>query len=200
MDNQSNLVVLHISGQLPTPCHQLASAVCPSCAPNAPNLIQVNVHSLIEKGKTCRGPTTPFEQDIPIGAYYEGLHSVLLNGRHIGTFDAAKLGQPDAFLERSRGKVFIEGTHLRSVETENRQAILTIQGFLPTPCHVFQAEVSVPDSSNGIQVQAYSLVPLSQNCVDAIQDFTTDVPLGLLPTGTYQISLNDKWLGEISVP
>lgn len=198
--DQPGLVLLHIEGQLPTPCHQFGSAVCPACAANQPYLIQVNVYSLIEKGRACRGPTTPFEQDIPLGTFTEGIHAVELNGQHVATFYAEKLGTADAFLKMERGNVFIEATHLAPPQGEGSQAFLTVQGFLPTPCHIFQAQVAPPDEQGIISIEAFSLVPVGQVCIDVVQDFTTDVPLGMLPVGAYSVWLNGEELGVVVIP
>ena len=197
--DQPGLVFLHIEGQLPTPCHQFGSQICPACAQNAPNLIEVNVYSLIETGRVCRGPTTPFEQDIPLGVYTAGVYSVAVNGQHVGTFDAAKMGHEEALMEMIRGNVFIEETQMTAPEAAGEQVRLTIQGYMPTPCHLFQADVSVPNEKNEIQVEAYSLVPAGQACIQVIQDFTTDVQLGLLPGGTYSVWLNGEELGEVVI-
>ena len=199
-EGQSGLVILHLEGQLPTPCHQFASAICPACAVSTPDLIEVNVYSILEAGRECRGPTTPFEQDIPLGVYPEGIHSVSVNGQHVGSFDASKLGQKEVLLEMARGTALIENTNLVLPNSESEQVLLTLQGYLPTPCNVFQAEVSAPDAENVIRVEAYSLAPVGQVCIDVIQDFTTDVPLGVLPSGTYSIWLNGETIGEVSVP
>ena len=199
-EGQSGLVLLPVEGQLPTPCHQFASAICPACAVSTPNLIEVNVYSIIEAGRECRGPTTPFEQDIPLGVYTEGVHSVSVNGQHVGSFDASKLEPKEAFLEMARGTVLIENTNVVLPNSESEQVLLTLQGYLPTPCNVFQADVSAPDAENQIQVEAYSLAPVDQVCIDIVQDFTTDVPLGMLPPGTYSIWLNGEAVGEVNVP
>ena len=198
--DQPGLVFLHVEGQLPTPCHQFGSQICPSCAQNFPNLIVVNVYSIIETGRVCRGPTTPFEQDIPLGVYTDGVYSVAVNGQHVGTFDAAKMGHEEAFVPMIRGNVFIEGTQITAPEVPGGQVNLTIQGYLPTPCHIFQVEVSPPDAENEIQIDAFSLVPAEQVCIDVIQDFTTDVPLGMLSAGIYTIWLNGEKWGDVTVP
>jgi hypothetical protein len=197
LPDQPGLVLLHIEGQLPTSCHQFGSAVCPSCAENSPNLIQVNVYSLIETGKVCRGPTTPFEQDIPLGTFTEGVYVVEVNGQHVGEFDAATFGKE---VEMVRGTVFIEGMSVISPESYNEQATIMVQGYLPTPCNVFSADVSAPNENGEIQVDAYSLVPGGEACIDVIQDFTSEIPLGQLPPGSYSVWVNGEKVGDVVVP
>jgi hypothetical protein len=195
--DQPGLVLLHVEGQLPTACHQLGTAVCPSCVENFPNLIEVNVYSLIETGKTCRGPTTPFLQDIPLGVFTEGIYVVQVNGQHIGEFDAATFGKE---VEMVRGTVFIEGMDLISPESYNEPATLVVQGYLPTPCNIFSADVSAPNENGEIQIDAYSLAPIGAACIDVIQDFTSEVPLGQLPPGSYSVWVNGENVGDVVVP
>lgn len=197
MPDQPGLVFLHIEGKLPTACHQFGSAICPSCSPNMPNLIQVNVFSLIETGKVCSSPATPFEQDIPLGVYMEGIYVVQVNGQYVGEFDAGTFGKE---VEMTRGGVFLESISLVSPETSTTQPKLLMQGYLPTPCNVFKADVTGPNEQGEIQIDAYSLAPVGEACLDVIQDFTSDVPLGPLPTGTYSVWVNGENVGDLVVP
>lgn len=80
VDADTGLVMLHLEGQLPTPCHQLGVSVCPECDENRPQAILVEVYSLIEAGRVCRGPTTPFEQDVPISGLAAGVYELVVNG------------------------------------------------------------------------------------------------------------------------
>lgn len=195
--DQPGLVVLHVEGQLPTPCHQASSVVCPSCLENAPKVIQVNLYALIETGRECRGPTTPFEQDIPLGVYTEGVYVVQLNGQYVGEFDAASFGKE---VTMERATVFLEGISMISPGDYNTQAKLIVQGFLPTPCNFFKADVLPPNSSGEIHIDAYSLFPTGQACIEVIQDFTSEIPLGSLEPGTYPVWVNGEEVGEVVVP
>ena len=195
--DQPDLVLLHVQGQLPTACHQFGSAVCPSCAANAPNLIQVNVYALIETGRVCKGPTVPIEQDIPLGIYTEGIYVVQLNGQYVGDFDAANFSLE---VNMTRSVAYLEIISLIPPEADTAQPKLIVKGYLPTPCHVFKADVSAPDDQDVIRVDAYSLVPVGLICIEMIQDFSSDIPLGSLPPGSYSIWVNGEEAGEMVVP
>lgn len=196
-EDQPGIMFLRVTGQLPTPCHQASAVVCPSCSANNKNLIQVNLYALIENGRTCKGPTTPFEQDIPLGLFTEGVHVVLLNGQYVGEFDAASIGKE---VSMEKATVFLEGITIMTPEGYNEQAKLNIQGYLPTPCHVFKADVAPANEKGEIFVEAYSLVPLGEACIDVIQDFTSEVPLGALASGMYSIWVNGEEIGILTVP
>jgi hypothetical protein len=47
LSDQPGLVVLYVAGQLPTPCHQASTLVCPSCVPDSTHLIQVNLYGCV---------------------------------------------------------------------------------------------------------------------------------------------------------
>ncbi|GAB4582033.1 MAG: hypothetical protein Fur0022_47850 [Anaerolineales bacterium] len=196
LPDQPGVVLIHVTGLLPTPCHQAASVVCPSCVANSPKLIDVSLYALIEKGRTCRGPTTPFEQDVPLGVFTEGVYIVQLNGQYVGQFDAASFGRE---IPMERDAVFLESISLVPPAGENLQAKAILKGYLPTPCHVFDAEVEV-GAQGEIMVEAFSMVQTGVNCLDVVQDFTAEVPLGALASGTYPVWVNGESAGVLEVP
>ncbi len=84
---ESNLVqvALAVSGDLPTPCHDLMSDVV---GPDEEANIQVTVSSRSGDSEACLQVLEPFSEQIPIemlGAD-EGYYSVWLNGDWVGDF------------------------------------------------------------------------------------------------------------------
>jgi hypothetical protein len=75
---QFNLVV---TGNLPTPCHQLRYLVN---EPDAQNNIDVEVFSLVSPDQMCIQVLQPFEETISLGSYAEGTYSILVNGQLAG--------------------------------------------------------------------------------------------------------------------
>ncbi len=74
-----------LKGNLPTPCNQLRVLVNP---PDGQRRINLDVYSVVEKGKICTDSLEPFDVNIPLGSYSGGKYSVWVNGEKLGEFDA----------------------------------------------------------------------------------------------------------------
>lgn len=70
-----------ISGNLPTPCHQLRSKVS---GPDDQNRISVEVFTLTNPDEMCIQVLKPFEAVIPLGNYPSGKYTIWLNGKQVG--------------------------------------------------------------------------------------------------------------------
>ncbi|NSW52116.1 MAG: DUF333 domain-containing protein [Anaerolineae bacterium] len=80
-------VTLHVSGDMPTPCHQLAVEIRP---PDDDNVIMVVLSSWQEdNGLACAQVMTPFFSNItiPIDELAEGAYTVWVNGYEVGEFN-----------------------------------------------------------------------------------------------------------------
>ncbi|UCH61406.1 MAG: hypothetical protein JSV61_07955 [Anaerolineales bacterium] len=95
-----------------------------------------------------------------------------------------------------RGEVVIEKSEVLIMESYPLQVMLSIQGTLSTPCHRLRAKLEKPDGENRIQVEVYSLVDPNEICVQMLEDFETNLPLGSYPDGSYTIWLNGVQVGE----
>ena len=84
------------------------------------------------------------------------------------------------------------------MESYPLQVALLIKGTLPTPCHRLRVEVSKPDIQNFIAVEAYSLVDPDQNCIQVLEPFDENIPLGSYPDGSYTVTLNGEEVGEFT--
>lgn len=98
----------------------------------------------------------------------------------------------------SRGEVSITFQELLVKESYPLQVALLIKGTLPTPCHRLRVEVSKPDIQNFIAVEAYSLVDPDQNCIQVLEPFDENIPLGSYPDGSYTVTLNGEEVGEFT--
>ena len=67
-----------------------------------------------------------------------------------------------------RSEIYIAETQLLILESYPVQVQLHLKGELPTPCHIFQAEVTEPDENNEIHVQAYTLIDPASMCVTGV--------------------------------
>jgi hypothetical protein len=92
--NESGIVIhesyppqisLALSGDLPTPCHQLRAQIN---APNREKSIVVDVYGVVDPTRICSEVLKPFEEYIDLGTFPSGHYSVWLNGGPIGEFDS----------------------------------------------------------------------------------------------------------------
>ena len=84
-DVPTTLVQIVLQGNLPDPCHQLRVVVTP---PDANNMINVTVYSLVDPGAACITVLKPFEATIPLGNYPDGEFTVMVNDERLGLFSA----------------------------------------------------------------------------------------------------------------
>ncbi len=77
-------VILHISGYLPTPCHELRIFVHP---PDEENLVNVDVYSVTEPNLDCEQVLRAFDVRVNLGTYPTGSYWVWVNDGRIGNFD-----------------------------------------------------------------------------------------------------------------
>lgn len=95
-----------------------------------------------------------------------------------------------------RSEVTITSSQLLIMESYPLQITIDVSGTLSTPCHYLRAEVQEPDKQNAIYVEVYSLVDPNEICVQVIESFDTNIPLGSYPDGAYTVYLNGEYLGE----
>ncbi|MBI5300667.1 MAG: hypothetical protein HY868_00910 [Chloroflexi bacterium] len=99
-----------------------------------------------------------------------------------------------------RGNVFLDTSRLLSTASFPPLLFLELTGSLPTPCHQLRVQVSPPNAKNEIHVSVYSLADPSAICVQMIAPFSASVPLKNLSPGKYTIWVNEKQIGELTVP
>jgi hypothetical protein len=78
-------IALTISGELPTPCHQLRVVVT---SPDAENKIAADVYSVVNPDMMCTQVLKPFQEQIELGTFPSGHYSVSVNGELAGEFDS----------------------------------------------------------------------------------------------------------------
>ena len=72
-------IMLHLTGRLLTPCHQLRVAVS---NPDALNKLMVEVYS-VASSDPCEATPEPFEVTVPLGSNLKGRYTVWVNGQQI---------------------------------------------------------------------------------------------------------------------
>lgn len=76
-----------LQGNLPDPCHRLRVVVTP---PDAKNVINLDVYSVVDPGVACITVLKPFTASIPLGSYSDDeVYTVMVNGELLGEFSAA---------------------------------------------------------------------------------------------------------------
>jgi len=95
------------------------------------------------------------------------------------------------------GEAFIGQSDILIMESYPPQFALTVSGTLPTPCHMLRVDVKEPDQENQIHVKMYSVIDPAEMCVQVLESFDVNVPLGTPPPGNYQVIVNGEEIGEI---
>jgi hypothetical protein len=98
--------------------------------------------------------------------------------------------------QMSRGEVGISESDVLLLESYPLQVVLALKGTMPTPCHHLRAKVSPPDTQLRIQVEVYSLADPAEICIQVIEEFDVNLPLGSYPDGSYTIWVNGEQVGE----
>jgi hypothetical protein len=78
-------VVLGLSGELPTPCHQLRVLIAP---PDAENRILIEAYTVVNPEIICIQVLKPFQEMIELGTFPGGHYTVWVNGTQVGEFDS----------------------------------------------------------------------------------------------------------------
>ncbi len=77
-------IALNLSGDLPTPCHELRVTIQ---EPDAENKINVEVYSIVDPEQVCTQVLEPFQESIELGTFPSGHYTVWVNGEMLGEFD-----------------------------------------------------------------------------------------------------------------
>lgn len=92
----------------------------------------------------------------------------------------------------TRGNAFDLTAELLAAESFPVQYFLLLKGSLPTPCHELRVVVHEPDAGNKINVDVYSVTDPDKMCVEVIQPFERNIPLGSFPAGHYTVRVNGE--------
>lgn len=76
-------LALHITGSLPTPCHQLRVKVD---QPDRDRQVAVSVYTVVNPDMVCTQVIKPFEISVPVPAYPAGNYQAVVNGQKVGDF------------------------------------------------------------------------------------------------------------------
>ncbi len=96
----------------------------------------------------------------------------------------------------ARGAAFVEIKEILTLESFPLQFMLHLTGGLPTPCNQLRAAVSPPDADNKIMVDVYSVSDPEKICIQVIEPFDVNIPLGSFPEGKYTLWVNGEMVAE----
>ncbi len=102
----------------------------------------------------------------------------------------------DEKLTRGEATVALKDSGVVSMESSPVQISLHLKGTMPNPCYHLRVNPAQPDTKNQIQVEVYSVVDPSTICVEMINEFDVETPLGSFPSGHYSVYINGELLGE----
>jgi hypothetical protein len=186
---------LVITGYLPTPCHELAWQVSD---PDDQNRIHLELYALSDPNTVCIQVEEPFRAQVPLGSFADGSFSIWLGGEQIGEF-AVGTEPADSGGEMGEGVVFVDQAHVILMEGFPVQVVLHISGHLPTPCHTLQWEVSDPDPEGNIHVVMASDADPEQICIQVLDPFEIDIPLGNFTEGAFKVWLNGEQIESYDI-
>jgi len=83
MESYPLQIVLHVKGNLPTPCHQLRAKMA---NPNENGEIHIDLYSLVDPEAICIQMLESFESNIQLGSFPDRSYTVWLNGVQVGEF------------------------------------------------------------------------------------------------------------------
>jgi hypothetical protein len=76
---------------------------------------------------------------------------------------------------------------------------LNVTGNLPTPCHDIEWDVQPPDADGRIDVELYSLTKAGGECIQVLEPFDEQIPVGNFTEGSFSVWLNGDLIGEFDL-
>lgn len=96
----------------------------------------------------------------------------------------------------TRSAVFVDFKEMLTLESFPLQFMLHLVGSLPTPCNQLRVAVSPPDADKKILVDVYSVSDPDKMCIQVIEPFDVNIPLGSFPEGKYTLWVNGEMVAE----
>ena len=97
-----------------------------------------------------------------------------------------------------RGEVELTSVEIITLESDPPQFRLSLSGALPTPCHQLRVAVSQSADLSKIDFEVYSVFDSDEICIQVLEPFTEEIPIGVLTSGESMVSVNGNHIGEIN--
>lgn len=93
--------------------------------------------------------------------------------------------------------VKVESAFLVVYERYPMKAILALKGELPTACHALVWEVSGPNDKNIIEVTTFAEPAQQRFCIQILEPFEVQIPLGDFTELGFSVHLNGEVIGDL---
>jgi hypothetical protein len=91
----------------------------------------------------------------------------------------------------------IDSAFLLVYERFPMKAVLAVKGELPTPCHALVWEVSGPNMQNIIEVTTFAEPAQQRFCIQILEPFEVQIPLGDFTELGFSVHLNGDVIGDL---
>jgi hypothetical protein len=99
-----------------------------------------------------------------------------------------------------RAEVEVASAEILTLESFPPQYQLHVTGGKGNPCNMLRVVVGEPDEQGRIDVDVYTVIDPAATCIQVLEGFDINIPLGTLETGEYSVWLNGEQVGEIVAP
>ena len=98
-----------------------------------------------------------------------------------------------------QSNISIESAEILLLESFPVQVRLHLEGSKPTPCHTLQWEVSEPDAQGHIEVGIWAVTEPEVLCIQVIEQFEVQIPLGSYTQGAFSVWVNGERVGAFEI-
>jgi hypothetical protein len=111
---------------------------------------------------------------------------------------ASRISTPevDENENQNRSDVQIDSAILLVMESYPMKVSLALRGELPTPCHELVWEVVGPSDKNIIEVTTYAESTPETFCIQLLEPFELNIPLGSFTELGFRVRLNGEEIGD----
>ena len=100
----------------------------------------------------------------------------------------------------AREEVEINQVDILTLESFPPQFMLHVTGSKGTPCSELRVVVSDPDEQNRIAVEIYTVIDPAAICIQVLEEFDINIPMGTFEDGEYSVWVNGVESETITTP
>ncbi len=95
-----------------------------------------------------------------------------------------------------KANAIVDSADLFFTEGVEKQVMLVLSGFLPTPCHELRVHIPLPDEEGDIMIEIYSLKEPDIVCEQVLRAFNEKILLENYVPGSYSVWINGHLIGN----